>query len=191
MTKASFTAPKKNIFNIHLRPNIEQYQNNLNWTIQLSLTQLYTNMLFFSFFLQKKKIAQWRVSSATSPQSLPTFSWGSFFFVVNYLPLSCRVSNATSPQILAPSLPFPIGIASVQCLAGPRNVIFNGLELSPLSSSSRKLGLQQSFSVVRRTRTSGLLSFLYYRRGVKYFFYKENYIYIDFFIMFLYIKKIM
>ena len=123
--------------------------------------------------------------------SLPTFSWGSFFFVVNYLPLSWRVSNATSPQIMAPSLPFPIGIASVQCLAGPRNVIFNGLELSPLSSSSRKLGLQQSFSVVRRTRTSGLLSFLYYRRGVKYFFlYKKNYIYWFFLICFYTLRKL-
>ncbi|KAF7811040.1 Alpha-L-fucosidase 2 [Senna tora] len=39
--------------------------------------------------------------------------------MIDSLPLSWRISEATPPQIIAPRRPLPIGIASVQCLAGP------------------------------------------------------------------------
>ena len=68
------------------------------------------------------------------------------------VPLSMRVSDATPPQTMAPSRPLPIGSASVQCLAGPLNVIFRGLELPP--SASIELGFHRSFSADRRTRSN-------------------------------------
>uniref|UniRef100_A0A2P2PNF7 Uncharacterized protein n=1 Tax=Rhizophora mucronata TaxID=61149 RepID=A0A2P2PNF7_RHIMU len=36
------------------------------------------------------------------------------------------VSDATPPQTMAPRRPFPMGIASVQCFAGPLKVTFKG-----------------------------------------------------------------
>ena len=76
------------------------------------------------------------------------------FFPISYtllfLPLSWRVSCLTPPHTIAPSLPFPMGTASVQCFAGPENVSFKGLELSVVST---KLGFHKSFSVGGPTRT--------------------------------------
>lgn len=65
------------------------------------------------------------------------------------LPLSWRVSSLTPPHTIAPRRPFPMGIASVQCFAGPENVSFKGLELSV----STKLGFHRSLSVGGRTIT--------------------------------------
>ena len=76
------------------------------------------------------------------------------------LPLSWSVSDATPPQTIAPRRPLPMGRASVQCLAGPKNLTLSGSEEPPSSSPPPHPGLQHSISVGGLTRTHSPSSIL-------------------------------